>query len=112
MARVYGLHRNSILNSSRFFHVTDGLPPDIMHDISEGSLQYEVKELLNYLIREEVLITLEMLNQKIEKFPYQQSDKANKPAVILSSTLTSTNHSVKQKGMCTHNYTCMYMCIM
>ena len=46
IATTYGLHYNSILNLSRFYHVTDGLPPDVMHDILEGCLQYEVKELL------------------------------------------------------------------
>ena len=48
VATTYGIHHNSILNSSRFYHVTEGLPPDIMHDILEGVLQYEVKELLKY----------------------------------------------------------------
>ena len=92
------LNCTEILNSSRYFHVTDGLPPDIMHDILEGSLQYEVKELLNYLIKEELCFTLAVLNQKIKDFPYQQSDKANKPSTISSSTLTAANHTVKQKG--------------
>ena len=41
---TYGLHRNSILNTSKYFHIVDGLAPDIMHDILEGSLQYEIKE--------------------------------------------------------------------
>jgi len=30
--------------------VTEGLVMDIMHDILEGSLMYEAKELLKYLI--------------------------------------------------------------
>lgn len=37
-----------ILNLSPSYHVTKGLPPDIMHDVLEGVLQYEVKELLKY----------------------------------------------------------------
>ena len=44
---TYGLQNDSILNSS---NVIDGLVPDVMHDILEGSLQYEVKELLKYCI--------------------------------------------------------------
>jgi len=32
----YGVTRDSILNTLNFFHVTSGLPPDIMHDIFEG----------------------------------------------------------------------------
>ena len=48
---IYGLHRDSILNSSKYFHVTEGLIPDIMHDCLEGALQYEVKELLKTSIQ-------------------------------------------------------------
>ena len=50
ISTTYGVTKDSIPNSSRFFHVCDGLVPDIMHDILEGSLQYEVKELLKHLI--------------------------------------------------------------
>ena len=68
-----------------------------MHDILEGSLQYEVKELLKYLI-EEKLLTLHVINQRIEQFPYKQSDKDNKPVIIAESTLKSSTHSLKQTG--------------
>ncbi len=63
---TYGIIRNPILNQYeqllcmivttsecylklfppfrlRYFHCVDGLPPDIMHDILEGALQYEAK---------------------------------------------------------------------
>ena len=36
--------------------------------------------------------------QKIERFPYMQTDKANKPVSILTASLTSSDHSLKQKG--------------
>ena len=31
-----GVERNAILNTSRYFHVVDGMPPDIMHDNYTG----------------------------------------------------------------------------
>ena len=99
IATTYRLYWDSILNSSQFFHVTKGLPPDIMHDILEGSLQYEVKELLRHLIKKEKLFTLELLNEKIEQFPYMQSDIANKPALIPDSIFTAKSNTVKQKGI-------------
>ena len=43
----YGLKSNSPLNCLRYFHVTRGLPPDIMHDILEGVANYEVSCILN-----------------------------------------------------------------
>ena len=70
IATTYGLHRNSILNSTRFFHIVDGLAPDIMHDILEGSLQYEVKELLRHFIQVDKYFTIDALNKIISEFPY------------------------------------------
>ena len=103
VATTYGIHHNSILNSSRFYHVTEGLPPDIMHDILEGVLQYEVKELLKYLIKEKCF-NLDTLNTRIELFPYVQPEKNKKPIPISSETLKSSHHNLKQTG----TFLCVY----
>uniref|UniRef100_A0A1X7T9Z5 Uncharacterized protein n=1 Tax=Amphimedon queenslandica TaxID=400682 RepID=A0A1X7T9Z5_AMPQE len=95
IATTYGIVRDSILNQSQFFHVTEGLAPDIMHDILEGALQYETKELLIYVTQERRLISLSFLNQQIESFPYGYCDSSNKPSII---TLTSHDHSLKQSA--------------
>ena len=39
-ATTFGLHRDSILNTSQYFHVTEGLVPDVMDDVLEGCLPY------------------------------------------------------------------------
>ena len=44
--------KRSILPESRYYHVVGGLPPDAMHDILEGVLQYHTKELLKLYILE------------------------------------------------------------
>ena len=36
IATTYGLVRDSILNSTRYFHIVEGL---VMHDLLEGALQ-------------------------------------------------------------------------
>jgi hypothetical protein len=46
------------VNSSRYFHVTEGLVPDVMHDILEGVLPLELKELMRFLISEKVITIL------------------------------------------------------
>lgn len=68
-----------------------------MHDLLEGVLQYEVKELLKYLIAEDML-TLYELNSHLEFFPYSYTDIKNKPSSIASSTIVSSDHGLKQKG--------------
>ena len=106
MAITYGVSRDSILNSSKFFHVTEGLAPDIMHDVLEGCLQYEVKEILKYFIQDQKLFSLAELNRKITSFPYGYVDSANRPIPITNSSLTSSDHSLKQTGMLSslHNW--------
>ena len=91
IAITYGLTRNSILNTSRYFHVTEGLPPDCMHDMLEGSIQYEVKELLKSLINEGLVD----INSRIERFPYSSRDAVNKPSPI---DVSSANYSLNQSG--------------
>ena len=75
----------------------EGLPPDIMHDILEGSLRYEVKELLKYLMKDKGL-GVDILNTRIELFPYVHLDKDNKPSPISSDTLKCGHNSLKQTG--------------
>ena len=66
---TYGLTRDSILNQSRFFHVTEGLSPYCMHDLLEGTLQYEIKEMLKSLTHRK-LISLHCINSRICKLAF------------------------------------------
>ena len=53
IATTYGLVHDSILNSTRYFHIVEGLVPDIMHDLLESALQLCTKLLLNHIIVQE-----------------------------------------------------------
>ena len=85
------------MNTSKYFHVVDGLVPDIMHDVLEGCAPYTVKELLKYLISQQI-VTLDQINDQIENFPYSPLDARNKPTMIPLATLRSSDRSLKQKG--------------
>ena len=73
-SKTYGINRKSILNESDFYHVVGGLPPDIMHDILEGVLQYKIKEMLKNYIKVENYLTLEVLNSRIAKYDFGYYD--------------------------------------
>ena len=97
IATTYGVTSNSVLNTSNFFHVVDGIVPDIMHDILEGTLQLHLKWLLAYLVIEEKIISLNTLNSRIQSFNYGPADSSNKPTPISLDTLSSTTrNNVKQ----------------
>lgn len=55
----YGINRRSDLLRLDHFDLCSGaLLPDVMHDILEGTLQYELKLLLKYCIKEEHFFTV------------------------------------------------------
>ena len=89
---------DSILNSSMYFHVSEGLCPDVMDDVLEGVAQYDIKELLNYFINSHIL-TLYELNSVVDNFPYFYNDITDKPTQIFIVTLHSSDHSLKQKSV-------------
>lgn len=89
-----GVKEDSCLNQLRYFHVTENISVDIMHNILEGIAPLEVKLMLQHLIYEEKMITLEQLNDWIASFQYGYGNVKNKPSVILK--LRSSDNAIKQ----------------
>lgn len=104
IATTYGITCNSILNTSSFFHVVDGIIPDIMHDILESTIQLHIEWLLRQFILEDKIFSLETLNSRMQSFNYGRGDNANKPTSISHDTLASSGNTVKQSC----KYPCTY----
>jgi len=49
-ASTNGVTKKSILINSCYFHVVDGMAPDVMHDILEGVMQFGMMMTLKTLI--------------------------------------------------------------
>lgn len=99
MITTYGVNCNSILNKLRYYHVTTGLPPDIMHDVLEGVAVMELRCMLKVMIQELQLFSLTTLNIRIKQFPYGIPDAANKPLPFPDHTISSAaNETLKQSG--------------
>lgn len=111
IATTYGLVRDSILNSTRYFHIVEGLVPDIMHDLLEGALQLCTKLLLNHIIVQERKISLEDFNSRISCFQYGPSDIRNKPSLISHTVLMSSDNKLSQSGEHDIEFDIMYMYI-
>ena len=69
-----------------------------MHDVLEGVLQYQCKELMKAIIQDEKLMSLDVLNQHLKKFDYGNNNK-NKSSHITLQTLNNENNSLGQKGL-------------
>lgn len=64
-ASATGVKHNSCLNSLQYFHVTENIGVDIMHDVLEGVAPLEVKLMLRHFIYEEKYFSLDLLNERI-----------------------------------------------
>ena len=95
-ATVYGVKARSELNNSKYFHVVDGLPSDIMHDILEGVIPLHLKVMLRKFVEEKIL-SLDELNTRIHGFGYGPNDCKNKPS--LCKNLTASDVSMRQSGI-------------
>lgn len=94
----HGVKKASVLNESRYFHITRGFSPDIMHDILEGVGKRECKLVLHHIVSEEKLISLDCLNDRISTFSYGFADVKNKPSVISPNTLQNQDSSLKNSA--------------
>ena len=92
-ASVFGLKRNSCLNSLTYFHVINGLPPDLIHDVFEGVGVDVIFHVLINSVNEGVL-TINEINNNIATFTFSQIDLKNKP--VLFKIISSQNFKSKQ----------------
>lgn len=81
-ASVYGIKACSALNRSRYYHVVDGLPSDVMHDVLEGVLPLQFKLMLRKFILEDKMFTLNELNKRVHIFAFGANDACSKPSLL------------------------------
>lgn len=92
---IYGLNQRSPLCELPDFDVTSQLPQDIMHTISEGVLQYEVRLVIEHFINNSSF-TLDQLNGCIANHNYGYTEFSDKPGP-LRDTVFSNSENYKLK---------------
>ena len=93
LCSLYGIKSNSCQHSLQYFHVIDGLPPDIAHDIFEGIAIDVINDLLLGLISVSKVFTFHFVN-KTTSFEYSKIDRKNKPQQF--KIISSVNFKNKQ----------------
>lgn len=86
LSRVYGVHGESCLSSLASFDCTWSLPPDIMHDVSEGTVPFVSKHVIKKLVSDGI-ISLAILNRKLSEFSFQGTDKKSRPPPISHASI-------------------------
>lgn len=90
----YGINRTSILEEVPGFSVVTGLPHDIMHDLFEGVVHYELKLFLHYCVSKRVF-TIETLNNRVRGFDFANEDK---PSLFDPSSIEHLNNKFSQSA--------------
>ena len=78
---LHRLKKRSVSNELHYYHVANGLSPDLALDLFEGFAVDVVSNVIISFIRE-VLFELDELNNLILNFNYSESDKGRKPQII------------------------------
>lgn len=79
LGSTFGVKKTCLLNTLHFFHTSDNYAVDIMHDLLEGVVQYELKLVFQYLVNQKYL-SLESLSQRIQSFNYGYIERKNRPS--------------------------------
>lgn len=76
-----GIKELCVWNDVKGFKVLDQVGVDLMHDLLEGVIKYDLSFLISYYILELKLFSLEVLNHRLINFDYGP-DKSNKPCIL------------------------------
>ncbi|KAF7641019.1 hypothetical protein LDENG_00299320, partial [Lucifuga dentata] len=78
----FGVQGDCVLRQSlQYFHMVTGFPPDVLYDLFEGIVPVELALCFEAMINCKYF-TLEYLNRKTVSFPYQHTDKVDRPQPI------------------------------
>ena len=90
---TYGVNFMSKLEEVPGYSVINGLPHDIMHDLYEGVVPYELKLLLRHCISNKYF-TLDELNGRIEQYGFD----CNEPRLLDPSIIRNTDAKIRQSA--------------
>ena len=90
---MYGINHMSVLEEVPGFSVIKGLPHDIMHDLYEGIVPYEMKLLLTHCITMKYF-TVDELNNRIAKYGFD----GNKSNTIDHSIIRNRDTKLRQSA--------------
>ena len=90
---VYGINRLSILEEVPGFSVVNGIHHDIMHDVFEGVVPFEVKLLLQHCIQCNYF-TLQLLNDRLNSYDFND----NAPTQIDDRILNQSDRKLRQSA--------------
>lgn len=96
LSTTYGIVERSLLSKLSQFDIVKQLPEDIMHVLLEGSVQYEVRHILQHFI-DNGYFTLKQLNNALNHLSLGYHDERNRPPPLRETIFTGQDrYKMKQ----------------
>ncbi|XP_043464546.1 uncharacterized protein LOC122499985 [Leptopilina heterotoma] len=97
LSREYGINRRCQLNELTGSHATI-TAPDLMHDDLLGICIVTTRCYPNKICFEDEFITLDILNEKIQEFDFEYSEKSSKPSIIKKKLIINKDEEFRQNA--------------
>ena len=91
----FGINRLSILEEVPGFSVITGLPHDIMHDLFEGVVPYQLKLLIRHCVCFKYF-TIETMNERIKSYDFGSNSPTQIDARIITNPAIKIRQSASQ----------------
>lgn len=79
--QTLGVKRYCALNDLQYFHITENISADILHDIYEGAMPFVLKHLIQFMLSSKILKKNEIVGM-VSFFDYGQQNQRNKPSIL------------------------------
>jgi hypothetical protein len=96
--RDCGIKSSCLLNTLGYFHIAENVTVDVMHDLLEGVVPFELKLILSSFIYDKKYFTLEDLNARPASYDYGYGDRKNKPTLLSEGELRDPKKTINQKA--------------
>ena len=93
----YGINNPSELDNVPNFSVVQNLPHDIMHDLFEGVVPYEMKLLLTYLVSAKYL-SIATFNDRLRRFDFGYSELSDAPSELDEKIVKKPEQRIRQSA--------------
>ena len=90
---TYGINYMSVLEEVPGYSIINGLPHDIMHDLYEGIVPYELKLLLRHCLNS-MYFSVDELNGRIERYGFD----CNEPRLLDNSVIRGSESKIRQSA--------------
>lgn len=94
-----GIKSSCLLNSLKYFHIAENVTVDVMHDLLEGIVPFELKLIISSFIFDKKYFTLGIFNSRLASYDYGYTDRSNKPTALSEAELRDEHEtSLNQKA--------------